>query len=408
MKNYPFIQPSPPRLSQCGPLLESIEESGVFSNFGPVNTRFEQDLTAQMFGGVGGCVTVCNATLGLILAIKQATEGGDPRRRYALMPSFTFAAAAQAALWCGLTPLFCDIDPGTWAADAAAEEALLERFKGEIAVVTPYATFGHDIDLARYTRMWERHGTPVVIDAAASLGTLNKDGRNFGAGFRGAVVFSMHATKAFATGEGGVIYTADPSRADDLRAMCNFGFGRPRTATLPGLNAKLSEVGALMAHRRLAEFPRIIRHRAVLMKQYQRRLPEVTFQAGDLSHQAHQFAPVLLPAAMAPLRAELVARMKAQGVGLANYFSPHVAEQDYFRGRSPATDLHVTAGVAARSISLPINDGLSEDDIVEIAARFRRELKRLGRESGVELEEVEPARPVINNAHEHHAIGGAS
>jgi dTDP-4-amino-4,6-dideoxygalactose transaminase len=404
MKNYPFIQPSPPRLSQCVPQLETIEQSGLFSNFGPVNTRFEQDLTAQMFGGVGGCVTVCNATLGLILAMKQVTEGGDPKRRYALMPSFTFAAAAQAALWCGLTPLFCDIDPGTWAADAAAEEALLERFAGEIAVVAPYATFGYDIDLARYERMWKKHGTPVVIDAAASLGSVvSRGGLNFGTGFPGIVVFSMHATKAFATGEGGVMYSADQARLNDLRAMCNFGFGRPRTATLPGLNAKLSEVGALQAQRRLAEFQRVIRHRATLMKEYRRLLPEVTFQAGDLSHQAHQFAPVLLPRALAPLRNELVARMKAQGVGIAHYFSPHVAEQDYFIGRSPPTDLRVTEDVAARSVSLPVNDGLSEDDIVEIATRFRRELRRLGQENGVDFDQTEAVWPKTDAGARHTA-----
>ncbi len=107
----PLIRPRPPRLSEAADALRSIEDHGIFSNFGPVNTRFEEDLTERMFGGTGGCVTVCNATIGLMLAIRNATEGQKPRQRYALMPSFTFAATAQAALWCGLTPLLCDIDP---------------------------------------------------------------------------------------------------------------------------------------------------------------------------------------------------------------------------------------------------------------------------------------------------------
>ena len=66
------------------------------------------------------------------------------------MPSFTFAAAAHAALWCGRTPLLCDIDPSTWAADPAAEAEMLSRYAGKIAVVMPYATFGYPIDLERY------------------------------------------------------------------------------------------------------------------------------------------------------------------------------------------------------------------------------------------------------------------
>ena len=44
----------------------------------------------------------------------------------------------------------------------------------------PYATFGNGLDLAHYDRLAERYGVPVVIDAAASLGTMNDDGTAFG------------------------------------------------------------------------------------------------------------------------------------------------------------------------------------------------------------------------------------
>ena len=91
-----------------------------------------------------------------MLAIKEAVGETAPKAengQFALMPSFTFAAAAHAAIWCGLTPLFCDIDPQTWAADPAAESAMLSRYAGKIAVVMPYATFGYPIDLDRYQRI---------------------------------------------------------------------------------------------------------------------------------------------------------------------------------------------------------------------------------------------------------------
>ena len=213
----------------------------MFSNFGPVNTSFETAMRDEVFGGEGQCMTACNATIALMLAIQNAIGARPTRRRYALMPSFTFAAAAQAAMWCGLTPLLCDIDPTDWAAAAEAETAMLRRYGDAVAVVVPYATFGYDIDLARYTEMSQRHGVPVVVDAAASLGTRQADGRGFGAGFESAVVFSMHCTKSFSTGEGGLVYSADPKLIANLRTMCNFGFGQPRTATMPGLNGKLSE-----------------------------------------------------------------------------------------------------------------------------------------------------------------------
>src|ERR1700733_2051190 len=241
----PLVRPSPPQLSRAVMELQSLEQSGIFSNFGPVNTRFEEEMLECFFGGEGAFTTVCNATIGLMLAIKEAVGdafGEQPHGQFALMPSFTFAATAHAALWCGLTPLLCDIHPANWAADPDAESEMLRRYAGKIAVVIPYATFGYPIDLERYTRLATQIGVPVVVDAAASLGTLDEHGRGFGSGFAGSVVFSMHATKSFAVGEAGLIYTRDAGGVARLRAMCNFGFGEPRTATMAGLNGKLPEV----------------------------------------------------------------------------------------------------------------------------------------------------------------------
>src|SRR5271163_3536005 len=110
----PLVRPSPPQLSRAVTELQSLEQSGIFSNFGPINTRFEQEMLERFFGGEGACMTVCNATIGLMLAIKEVV-GDSPQGKVALMPSFTFAAAAHAALWCGLTPLLCDIHSETWA-----------------------------------------------------------------------------------------------------------------------------------------------------------------------------------------------------------------------------------------------------------------------------------------------------
>ena len=139
----PLTKPNPAKLSESASRLREIEERGVFSNFGPVSATFERNLIDEIFGGVGECLTVCNATIGLMIAIRQAIESRPKyRRRYALMPSFTFAAVAQAAYWNRLTPLFYDINPTDWSADRASEQRLLDQYRDEIAVIVPYATFG--------------------------------------------------------------------------------------------------------------------------------------------------------------------------------------------------------------------------------------------------------------------------
>ena len=362
----PLMRPAPPRLSLAVSELQSLEQSGIFSNFGPVNTRFEGEMLARFFAGEGACMTVCNATIGLMLAIKEAVDEAAPGQ-FALMPSFTFAAAAHAALWCGLTPLLCDIDPTSWAADCAAESALLTRYRGKIAVVMPYATFGYPIDLEHYKRLATQLGVPVVVDAAASLGTFDVHGRGFGSGFPGSVVFSMHATKSFAVGEGGLIYSAKPDRIARLRAMSSFGFGEPRTATMAGLNAKLSEVGALLGRMRLAGYDRIMAHRAALVDRYRDALPELNFQLRAPDMQAHQFVPALLPPEQSTRRATIRAELADRGIVTGIYFSPHLFEQPYFQKVCVAGPLSVCDDVSARMISLPLFDTMTHHEVDQVA-----------------------------------------
>jgi dTDP-4-amino-4,6-dideoxygalactose transaminase len=381
----PLIRPNPPKLSSLIDALAGIEHSGVFSNYGPVNSRFEERLVTTIFDAKGACVTVANATLGLMLAIKQAV-GWKPRGRYALMPSFTFAATAHAALWCGLTPLLCDVEPETWLPDSGAEDALLTRYGDEIAVILPNATFGNCLDLPRYDRLSVAYGVPVVIDAAASLGSLNMCGEAFGLGSRHPLVFSMHATKTFATAEAGLIYCADPQLIAALRAMGNFGFGQPRTATMPGLNSKLSEVSALLGLTKLRDLEAIAEHRHQLYGLYRSLLPEFTFQRMTGHRTAHQFVSVLVPEAQANHVPDVAAELRRQGIGSGRYFVPHLAEQPFFKQACIASDLTVTEAISRRVIALPMSDFLTADEVRHICDVFRevchpRPTRRVGRRS---------------------------
>jgi dTDP-4-amino-4,6-dideoxygalactose transaminase len=370
---FPLIRPDPPRLSCHAAELAEIEASGVFSNYGPVNQRFEHEVIRSIFGE-GACLTVCNATIGLMLAIREGIGDARPaERRYALMPSFTFAATAQAALWCGLTPLLCDIDPETWLPSAEQEDWLLRKYRGQIAVIVPYATFGNCLDLARYAELAQRHGVPVVVDAAASLGSLDIQGRPFAAGFPWPVVFSMHATKAFSVGEGGLVYCADEDRLSRLRAMGSFGFEQPRIVTTIGLNSKLSEVSALTALLQLERFPAAITLREKLLNTYGAELGQ-DFQTQQSTgiRQIQSFQSIVLPAQLAPLRDAIVTSLRTLGVSAATYFSPHLAQHPYLRDRVAAGSLTATDSLASRILSLPLLTSMSEDDVRYIASCLRQ------------------------------------
>jgi dTDP-4-amino-4,6-dideoxygalactose transaminase len=181
----------------------------------------------------------------------------------------------------------------------------------------------------------------------------------------------MHATKSFAVGEAGLIYSADPDRSARLRTMSSFGFGEPRTATMAGLNGKLSEVGALLGRLRLADYGRVTAHRAALLHHYREALPELQFQLSAPGVQAHQFVPALLPSGLGGARAAIRAGLADRGIATASYFSPHLLEQPYFRKVSVAGPMPVCDDVSARMISLPLFDSMTYHEVDRVAECLR-------------------------------------
>src|SRR3546814_10534665 len=85
----------PPKLSEHLDALRRVERSGIYSNNGPEGRGFEADVTARLFGGAGASLAVANATLGLMVAIRDAATPRFAPGALALMPALTFAATAQ-------------------------------------------------------------------------------------------------------------------------------------------------------------------------------------------------------------------------------------------------------------------------------------------------------------------------
>jgi dTDP-4-amino-4,6-dideoxygalactose transaminase len=372
MNRFPLIAPNPPRLSAHLDALKRVEDSGVFSNNGPEVRAFEAEANDRLFGGHGASLAVANATLGLIVAIREAAGPAAPTGRFALMPALTFAATAQAAIWAGLTPLICDVDPEDWGACPAAEERLLSQYGNKIAVMVPYATFGNAIDLDRYAWLQREHGVGVVVDAAASLGTIDDCGLGFGADAPFAVVYSMHATKTFSVAEGGLIHSGDSRLIEALRPMINFGFESGRSATVPGINAKLPEILGLMARTKLNEIEAVCDNRAAIEDSYRESLNGMTFQKVYGRRRASQFMPVVLPEAMVARRETITAGLAEAGIGCGRYFSPHLGEQPLFRSVAAIEPTPVADSISARLLSLPVTDAMTPDDAKTVAEVFNR------------------------------------
>lgn len=364
-RQIPFLRPELPSRQAIDSYLRLIDESHQYSNFGPLVQRFERRLLADFFGECGAVTTVHNATLGLMLAIRAVKR---PSGRYALMPSFTFPAAPLAAMWAGLEPYFVDIQPGTWFMDLAAVEQAVERLDRDVGVVVPYATFGNNLPLAPYGSLHES-GVPVVVDAAPGLGSTDAGQQQYGVGFPGAVVFSLHATKPFGVGEGGIVYSGSADLVAHVRQASNFGFGEDRVAHTMGLNAKMPEVTAAIGLAALEDYAGLSAKRREVAGYYVEELASSGASDSGWRRQqhiglpTHQFMPLL--STSRDKRDAALASMAERGIGARTYFWPPCHVQPAFSGARCGT-LDMTMDISERIISLPLYEGMTRGDVVRI------------------------------------------
>ncbi|NSL52672.1 DegT/DnrJ/EryC1/StrS family aminotransferase [Calidifontibacillus erzurumensis] len=368
MKKIPFLRPNLVKKEALLPYLEEIETSRMYSNFGPLNKRFEKRVLEEYFDNIGDAATVSNATIGLILAISACK---NPKGKYALMPSFTFAATPLAALWCGLEPFFIDIRPNDWCMNEELLEDTIKKLGNDVAVVIPYATFGTYLDLTFYQQL-HKSDIPVVIDAAASFGVRGKQG-HFGKSFPGFVVYSFHATKSFGVGEGGLVYSGNREFITKIRQAENFGFSSDRTSNLLGLNGKISEYTAAIALSTLDVFEEKIKKRKQIYSWYVEQLHQNdllskgwTLQKteGDIPH---QFMPLTCPKNIH--NHDIITFLKNDQIEARTYFSPPCHLQPLF-SKYPQTSLTATNQIAKQIISLPLWEEMTEEDVRKIVGRL--------------------------------------
>jgi dTDP-4-amino-4,6-dideoxygalactose transaminase len=368
MTKIPFLRPNLVKQETLIPYLSEIESSRIYSNFGPLNSRFEQRVLDEYFDNLGAVTTVNNATIGLVLAISQSKR---PQGKYVLMPSFTFAATPLAAMWCGLEPFFVDIRSDDWCMDEKILSEWLQILGDQVAAVMPYAAFGTNMDLDFYQQIHES-GVPVVVDAAASFGATESH-NHFGKGFPGCVVFSFHATKSFGIGEGGLVYSANTELISKIRQAENFGFSTNRETTLPGLNGKFSEYTAAIALSTLDIFDQKIKARQQIHTWYLEHLYQKDFLSKGWAVQKaegeipYQFMPICCPEGQ--LNGDIIHSLASQNIEARTYFSPPCHQHPLFIGY-PHTPLPITEKISSRIVSLPLWEEMTHQDVRLIVERM--------------------------------------
>ena len=232
---------------------------------GPEVDALEEELTA--FVGAGEVISCASGTDALVMALLVRNVGPG---QAVFVPSFTFAATAEAVALLGATPVFVDIDPITYNLDPASLDAAVRGLDDSLrpAGVIPVDLFGLPADYEAIDALADEHGLWVIADAAQAFGASVGD-RRVGR-FAALTTTSFFPAKPLgAYGDGGAIVALDPADAAALRSVRVHGSGCDKYDNVRlGINGRLDTLQAAVLLSKLRIFADELDRREVVARRY--------------------------------------------------------------------------------------------------------------------------------------------
>jgi len=352
--------PNLPDLEALLPRLREIWASRDLTN-GRTVAEFEQKVAAGMPGREAIAVSSC--TSGLMLVLRALGVEGE-----VLLPSFTFTASAHAVVWAGCTPVFVECDPSTLNVDIAdLERRITPQTRALLAVYVS----GNPPALAALEEIAAKHGLKLILDAAHALGATYQ-GRPAGT-FGDAEVFSLSPTKTITTCEGGIVSVRDADVARRMRIGRNYANPGNYDCEFIGLNARMSEIHALVGlqcHDALRENVIERRRLASVYAERLQRLRGVYLQKIESGNECSfkDFSLRIVAAEFGASRDDVRAALDQRGIETRTYFDPPVHRQAAYRNRNLGSgpELPTTDSVASEILNLPLYVGLSAGDLERV------------------------------------------
>jgi len=305
--------------------------------------------------------SAASGTAALVGAILAVAGRATQKRPLAIIPSYTFIATAAAIEQCGYRPYLADIEAGSWMLDPER----LKHFErlDEVGLVVPVAPFGRPVAQEQWEIFNNQTGIPVAIDGAASIeGLVSASDLYVG---NVPVALSFHATKSFATGEGGAVVSTDASLVERAMRALNFGFNGDRNSRSSSINGKMSEYHAAIG---LAEIDGWQIKRDAFQavnrayRKYLRRkgLEKLFYSSPEVSS-----CYGLFDCTKPELALRAGKKLNEGGIDFRFWYGSGLHRQTYLAD-AVRDEMNVTDNVAARIIGLPIATDLPERTIARI------------------------------------------
>ena len=356
-------------------LLLEVLRSGSLS-LGAKLDQFELDFGEWLGGGYA--VAVSSGTAALHLGVRAMGWGeGDE----VITSPFSFVASANALLYEGAVPVFCDIDPVTLNVDPERVAATVTE---KTAGLLPVHIFGYPADLSALAEIASDRGVGIMEDACQALGAVDATGGKVGTAGNLAT-FAFYANKQMTTGEGGVVVTTEEELAERFRSERNQGRAPDMTQLEHdrlGFNYRMSDLQAALGIAQVERLQELLDARDDVAALYRERLTQLgaapagheddhdlVLPCENRGSERRSWFVFVVQLPRATDRAAVIAKLGDQGIASKAYLPcihllPHYRERFGFEGG----EFPIAERVAERSLALPFFTSMSESQVERVCS----------------------------------------
>lgn len=352
----PFLPP----IKEFAEGLKEIWNTQWLTNNGPVLQRFTRQLS-HYFQTNNACI-FANGTLALQIGLQGMGISGE-----VITTPFTFVATTHALFWNKIRPVFVDIEPDYYTLDPQKVEAAITPWTTAILAVH---VFGYPANLHALADVARRHNLKLIYDAAHAFG-VEVGGRSI-AHFGDMCMLSFHATKLYHSLEGGLLTFKDQALKRIFDYLKNFGFKSQVEVVMPGTNAKMNEMQALMGIQVLKYLDEIIEKGQEIDALYRERLAAVpgihlTPPLPEDIRYNYAYMPIEVHEKEFGLsRDDLFEKLQQYNIFARRYFYPLICDFACYKSLSVSDSMTVARRVSERILTLPTYYNLSLDDVNRI------------------------------------------
>ncbi|MEI2635662.1 MAG: DegT/DnrJ/EryC1/StrS family aminotransferase [Methylotenera sp.] len=334
--------------------INKVLEHGQYI-MGPEVAELENKLADYV--GVKHCIGASSGTDTLMIAMMALGIGAGDE---VITTPFTFIATGEMIALLGAKPVFVDIDPKTYNIDPSKIEAAITP---KTKAIMPVSLYGQCADFDAINAIADKHGLPVIEDAAQSFGATYKGKKSCNLSTIGSTSF-FPSKPLGAYGDGGALFTNNDALAKTMREIRAHGQEKRYYHSRIGINGRLDTIQAAILLAKLERFDWEVDQRGKLGAHYTELIQEISSKAPQISIvppyvESHNTSVYAQYTIRVKNREQLQLRLKEAGIPTAVHYPVplHLQPAFAYLGQGEGC-FPVSENIAKEVMSLPMGPDL--------------------------------------------------